>query len=323
MAGQTWAIDQDGGFLANPPLSQKLRHATQPKMQFRQITRVEPGFGKNKGEQLDFDKVMNVQTGGGKFAEENKIPETKFLIKQASLLIDQYGLSVPFTGKLEVLSEFDPRNPIQTALTNDMAKTIDKAVSDEAKTGKIIAVPTLIDTVAWDSDGTPTDTATVNINMIHIKDIVDAMKVGIFGSTVLRPVPPMPDGFYVCVASVKFLRGIIDDPDFQDAADYAAPDMRLSGEIGRNPIYKVRFLEHTFTTSLSNGKGTGSVLGEAIFFGDDAIIEGVAIPEEIRAKVPTNYGLDKGIAWYFLGGWKRAWDASDDTETRIVRVTSA
>lgn len=73
---------------------------------------------------------------------------------------------------------------------------------------------------------------------------------------------------------------------------------------------------------MSAAIGANSI-GEAVIFGDDAVIEGVVIPEEIRAKVPDDYGRSKGIAWYFLGGWKRVWDFAADGEQRIVHVTSA
>lgn len=321
MAGQTWQLDSEGGHLANPPLSAQLRHATQPMLQFRQVVRVEPGFGKNKGDTLDFNKVGNVQTKGGKFSEQEKIPETKVLLKKGSLVMDQYGNSIPWTGKLETLSEFDPRDPIQQALKNDQAKVIDETIATEAKTGNLIYIPTGPATGVFDTDGTPSTASVGNITTFHIKEIIDAMATGIFGATTLRPVPKFANGKYLCIASRKFLRGIKDDPDWVNASQYAQPQKLLSGEVGE--YYEVKFLEETYTTSLSNGVGGGSALGEAIFFGFDAIIEGVAVPEELRAKIPGNYGLDKGIAWYFLGGWKRTWDSSIDGEERIVRVTSS
>ena len=30
---------------------------------------------------------------------------------------------------------------------------------------------------------------------------------------------------------------------------------------------------------------------------------GVAVPEEMRGKIPTDYGRSKGVAWYYLGGF--------------------
>ena len=33
------------------------------------------------------------------------------------------------------------------------------------------------------------------------------------------------------------------------------------------------------------------------------VAEAVAIPEELRGKIPGDYGRNKGIAWYYLGGF--------------------
>jgi hypothetical protein len=32
-------------------------------------------------------------------------------------------------------------------------------------------------------------------------------------------------------------------------------------------------------------------------------MEGITIPEEMRAKIPTDYGRSKGVAYYYLGGF--------------------
>ena len=39
------------------------------------------------------------------------------------------------------------------------------------------------------------------------------------------------------------------------------------------------------------------------FFGEDTVAEAVAVPEEIRGKLPGDYGRDKGVAWYALLGF--------------------
>jgi hypothetical protein len=33
------------------------------------------------------------------------------------------------------------------------------------------------------------------------------------------------------------------------------------------------------------------------------VAEGIAIPEEMRAKIPTDFGRSKGVAWYALLGF--------------------
>ena len=64
------------------------------------------------------------------------------------------------------------------------------------------------------------------------------------------------------------------------------------------------------------------MFGEAIFFGADAVREGIAIPEEIRIDLPKDFGRDQGIAWYYLGGYVKTWDYSTDSEEHIIHLTS-
>ena len=39
------------------------------------------------------------------------------------------------------------------------------------------------------------------------------------------------------------------------------------------------------------------------FFGNDTVAEAIAVPEEMRGKIPSDYGRSKGVAWYYLGGF--------------------
>lgn len=329
MAKQQWAVSADGGFLANPPLSKKLRHAAQPLMKFRQFVRTEEGFGKNRGDTLDFDKISNVQTRGGQLSESAKMPETKYQIVKDSLVITEFGNSVPFTGKLEMLSEFDINNPTQKTLRDDMAKVFDTEISTEFKDTQTLYIPTGEASGTFDLDGTASTQAASNMTIFHIKELVDALRTGDFGTqgtNDLNPVPPFtgPQGEYIMVTSVRGARGLKDDSEFEEWMKYTQPDRLIRGEVGR--IYGVRVVEQNFTGSLSNGVGASSVLGEAVIFGDDPVIEGVAVPEELRAKIPSDYGRDKAIGWYFLGGWKLTWKHTNTDlipESHVIFITSS
>lgn len=326
MAGQQWAISADGGFFANPPLSKELRKASQPMMKFRQYVRPVEGFGKEKGDSIDFDAVTNVQTQGGKIAETAKMPETKFQIVKQSLVVDEFGNSIPYTGKLEALSQFNPTNPIQRAIRDDMAKVFNKEVATEMKKTKTLYIPTGAASGTFDNDGTPSTQATSNMTVFHIKEIVDAMRNGLFGTSTFNTVPAYtgPEGDYIGIFSVKAARGIKDDNEFEEWHKYTSSEKLMTGEIGR--VYKTRIIESNHTDALSEKKGLSDVLGQALIFGADPIVEGVAVPEEVRAKVPQDFGRDKAIGWYFLGGWKIVWGfLSTDTlpESHIVLVTSS
>ena len=332
MAGQVWAVSADGGFLANPDLSKKMRKASQPMMKFRQFVRPVDGFGKSKGDTVDFDKISNVQTSGGKLTESVKIPETKYQIVKDSLVVDEYGNSVPYTGKLEAMSEFDINNPTQRALRDDMAKVFDKAVRDEMANTRTLYIPSGLQSGTFDNDGTATNTAASNLTVFHIKDIVDAFKTGDYGTdgtNDFNSVPPFtgPDGDYIAILSVFAARGIKDDPEWEEWHKYSQPESLIKGEVGR--LWGCRVIESNNTAVLSNTLAS-NVLGEGFVFGDDPVIEGIAVPEELRAKIPQDYGRDKGVAWYFLGGWKLTWRTSSSgpgndviQESHVIHITSA
>lgn len=315
MAGQQWQVSADGGYLANPELSKEIRHVAQPLMLFRQFVRPDSAVGKNKGDTFDYDRVSNVATAGGALTEGVNIPETKVTISKSQLTIAEYGNSVPYTGKLEALSKFSPSNLVTVALKNDQAKVLDRAAAAKFTGCKIKYTPTGTSgspTGTFDTDGAVSTAATRNCAVYDVEEIRDYLK-----STVHAP---LYDGQnYVGIGSTGFVRAIQRDrTEFQTAAQYGDPERLFSSEVGR--IRNVRFVEET--NVLANSLGTTPYKGEAVIFGEDPVVEGIAIAEEIRAKVPGDYGRDKGVAWYFLGGWKEVWDTANDGEARIIHITS-
>ena len=311
MAQQLWVTDSLGGFLGNAKLSKQLRFAAQPLMKFRQFCQVKGALGANKNDTLTFDKVRNISTQGGTLVETDTIPENEFTIGQGTLTITEYGNSIPYTGKLDALAEFDVDNAITVTLRNDMAKVLDLGVSDqflecEAKYFPTASSTFLINTHTDGSAASGTETGTGNMNDFHAKQCIDELKK--------LSVGPYDGKDYICIASINALRGIKDSTDWTDAAKYGDPDRLFTGEVGR--FYGCRFIEENHI--LSNTQSDGSTNGEAIFFGADACMEGIAVPEELRAKVPTDYGRSMGVAWYALVGWKKIWDLTNDSEPHII-----
>ena len=62
----------------------------------------------------------------------------------------------------------------------------------------------------------------------------------------------------------------------------------------------MRFVEQT---NIAKESWTGAKSDWLFFMGGDTVAEGIAVPEEMRGKIPTDYGRSKGIAWYYLGGF--------------------
>jgi len=314
MAGQYWQVNTAGGYLANPRLSRTIRHAAQPLMKFRQFVRPEPGFGKNVGDRIEFIRISNVQNAGGPLEETQKIPETNVVISKGAVIVREYGNSIPYTGKLEALAEFSVENIWTVALRDDMAKVLDKACYEAFAQAKVKYTPTgtaSSPSYQISTNGTPAATATRDITLADIKNVIDYMK------QVLK-VPPYDGENYVAIVSSYVARKIMDSQDFIEAAKYGDPERLFRGEIGR--IYKCRFVEET--NALSVVLGTTSYIGECIVFGADPVVEGVVIPEEIRAKIPEDYGRSKGVAWYYMGGFAPTWDTGNPGEAKIVHITS-
>ncbi len=69
--------------------------------------------------------------------------------------------------------------------------------------------------------------------------------------------------------------------------------------------------------------GAGTAYASAVFLGGDAVMEGIAVAEELRSDVPTDLGRSKAIGWYYLGGFQKIWSYDSDTQENIVHVTSA
>lgn len=56
---------------------------------------------------------------------------------------------------------------------------------------------------------------------------------------------------------------------------------------------------------------------------EDTVAEAIAIPEEMRGKIPEDFGRSKGIAWYYLGGFGIVHTTTNPTQGRIVKWDSA
>ena len=46
---------------------------------------------------------------------------------------------------------------------------------------------------------------------------------------------------------------------------------------------------------------TNGLSSWCLFFGADTVIEAPAVPEEIRAKLPQDFGRDNAVAYYYMG----------------------
>lgn len=327
MAGQLWATNSLGGFFYALNLSDELREALQPMSRFRQFCDIGDAGGKHKGQTWSWDVVSDVATAGGTLVETNTMPETQFTIAQGTLTVNEYGNSVPYSGKLEDLSKFSVRKPVMTALRNDANKTLDRAAYAQFYLTPLrvqasgAGAGTSSTAVTLTTNGTMTITNSIAFNTSHLKGIVDVMKE--------RNIPAYVGDDYMAVAWPSTLRTFKNN--LESLHQYTESGIKLifNGEIGR--YENVRFVEQTncskgVTSTGSSGTAWGNgALSDWIFFmGEDTVMEGVVDPVEMRAKIPTDYGRSKGVAWYALEGFGLVHTTANGAgQARVVMWDSA
>lgn len=322
MAGQVWAVNSLGGFMYSRQLSNVLRMAVQPLVKFRQFADVRDASqqGKKKGDIFTWDVFSDVATAGGNLVETNTMPETNFTITQGTLTISEAGNSVPYSGKLDNLSKFPVMELIQKVLKNDAVKSFDRLAWYQFDQTQLRVVPTGgTDTAAvtLTTNGTATLTNSVAFNNGHAKSIVDLMKE--------RNIPAYMGDDYYALAWPSTLRTFKNNLETIHQYSEAGFKLIMNGEIGR--YENVRYVEQT---NIVKGRSTDGLTGTAwtngksdwiFFFGNDTVAEAIAVPEEMRGKIPSDYGRSKGVAWYYLGGFGIVHTLASNA--RIVKWDSA
>lgn len=305
MAGQLWGTSSLGGYMYSLNLSKELRISLRPIVKFRQFADVKDAAhqGLSKGDTFHWNVYSTVANGGGTLTEGNAIAETNFTITQGTMSITERGNSLPFTSKLDDLSEQPVKEIISKVLKIDCAQVLDDMIADQIDTTPLRVVPTggtATDSVVLTTNGTATATNNVALGKDHIKAVVDVLKE--------RSVPSYEGDDYFCLAWPTTFRTLKNN--LESISQYVETGFQMirNGETGR--YEGVRFIEQTYRAKGGSASGMGTAAGAwtngksdwAVFFGADTVAEAVAIPEEIRGKIPTDYGRSRGIAWYYLGG---------------------
>lgn len=313
MAGQVWLTNSLGGYMWSPNLSKVLRMAVQPLTKFRQFADIKDAAvqGKGMGDAFHWNVYSDVATQGTVLTEGTAMPTTNFVITQGTMTVTELGNSVPYSSKLDDLSEQPVKEIISKVLKNDAKKAFDIAAEAQFRLSPLVVVPTggtSTSAVTLTTNGTATATNNVAMGKNHVKAIVDIMKE--------RNVPPYVQDDYISLAHPTTFRQLKNDLEAVHQYVDAGFQMILNGEIGR--YESVRFVEQTniakagFSNGLSNW---------AYFFGNDTVAEGIVIPEEMRGMIPGDYGRQRGVAWYYLGGFGIVQTAA--AQARIVRWSSA
>lgn len=321
------------GFLFSLNLSKVLRMSVQPLQKFRQFCDGKDATqqGLNKGDQFHWNVYSDISAQGRVLLETNAMPESNFTIIQGTLTITEAGNSVPYSGKLDNLSMQPVKEIIRKVLKNDARKAFDILAFTEFDKCAIRVCPTggnsttALDVTTTGKAGCVT-TNNIAMGKAHVKLIVDMMKE--------RDIPPYEADDYYALSHPSTYRSFKDE--LEDVHKYVEEGQQkiMNGEMGR--FESTRFIEQTF---IPKGGAVDSATFDpytrtadawnnaksswAFFMGEDTVAEAIAIPEEMRGKIPDDYGRSKGIAWYYLGGFGIVHTTSNPTQGRIVKWESA
>jgi hypothetical protein len=148
-----------------------------------------------------------------------------------------------------------------------------------------------------------------------------------------RNIPPAMGDDYYAVAWPTTYRSFKDELEAIHKYVETGFQFIMNGEIGR--YEGTRFVEQTnivkggaVVGDGGTGAWSGGVSDWCFFFGEDTVAEAIAVPEEIRGKIPGDYGRNRGVAWYYLGGFgivhpHSTEDSSSNINARIVLWDSA
>ena len=323
---QLWATNTLGGYFYSLNLSDILRQALQPAVKFRQFADVQDASqqGKKKGDTFTWDRVSNLAVRGTTLTETNTMPETQFTITQGTLTITELGNSIPYSGKLEELSKFSVRDTVMRVLKNDATRTLDAHCHTQFNlTPNRIGAATTT-SVVLSTAGTCTTTNSQAFNNTHAKLIVDIMKEA--------NVPAYTADDYYAIAWPSTYRTFKNNLESIHQYTETGMTMIMNGEIGR--YENVRYVEQTnvpkggaadtttFNAYTNTADAWNGGFSDWIFFlGEENVAEGIAVPEEVRAKIPTDFGRSKGVAWYAMLGYGLVHTTTD--QARVYKWDSA
>lgn len=284
-------------------LSKEFRRELQPATKFRQFADVKNAFGKHNGEAFHWNIYSDIASQSGTLVETNTMPESSFTVTQGTGTVNERGISIPYSGKLEALADHDVKQIVNVALKDDAKKNMDIAAWEQFDATPLRVVPTggtSTTAVTLTTNGTATLTNSVDFGLDHAKAIVDTMKE--------RDIAPYTGDDYYAISHPTTYRPFKNE--LEDIHQYSDAGFQLikNGEVGR--YENVRYIEQThipkggaadsttFNPSTRTADEWDNGLSSWIFFfGEDTVVEGISCVEQIRAKIPSDYGRSKGIAW--------------------------
>lgn len=301
-----WETSADGGYMYSDELSDTLRMELQPLCRFRQLCEPDPGAmekGLHRGDKHYWNVYSDVATQGRRLNELSPMPETSGTVSQSNLTVYEAGNSVPITSKVTMLAKHDVYAIVTKQLKNDARKYFDIESFEQFDACKLRAAPTSgtsTTAITMTENASTATTNNVAMGTGHVKAIGDEMRE--------RNIPGSRGDDYIAISHPTTFRPFKNE--LESIKQYTGEGMAdvYSGEVGRYEGF--RFIEQTFipkggaidSTTFDPYTGTADAWNNAksswaFFAGADTVNEAIVVPEEIRGKLPGDFGRSNGIAW--------------------------
>lgn len=282
----SWTFDAPSGTYKNHALSSDIRRQAVADTVFMRFARVEPGYGKKRGESVTITRVLALPLAN-RVSETDRLPSGRPAIESKQVSVSLWGFKIPVTELEKNLTHFDIMSPFQATLRDQMRLTMDKMVADAAKLTPYRYVPTTTGGT-FTTNSTFSGTSTRNFGVQDLRRLYDELHGTL-------KVPTFKNGKYIGILSTLAARGIKNDPEYKDWLAPTTSEPLMNGRL--KDIEGFSLFETNHYDALDNSAGTSTTTGEAVFFGADSLGLVQVMAPEIRAGMPEELGTMQEVGW--------------------------
>ena len=290
-------------------LTEFIRHAAQELLGFAQLCNPPTGgaLGRGRGDTVQYTFFPNLSTSGGVLSENEEIPEGSLVPISGTYVVQEYGNSTRWTGKLEALSRLPLEDGLVQALINDMRKAQNTAAFTEFNgTHWLASFNSTADEFV--KNNTLTVVANEDLSLANLRFVVRKARANL--------IPYFDGESYVFISGVDSIDALRYDSAVTTMLQHDSGRAALNGEVGR--IAQCRLVEdnHKIVKIGATQFDTGFLVGA------DACIAEYALPPEVRAQ-DKDFGRSIAVAWYFIAAWKKIYNQTLHSKEHVIKVTTA
>lgn len=298
-------------------LTDYIRHAAQEMQGFAQLCNPPTGeaLGRGRGDTVQYTFFPNLSVSGGVLTENEEMPEGSLVPISGTYVVQEYGNSTRWSGKLAELARLPIEDGLVQALIDDMHKAQNTAAYTEFNSTSWIA------TFNSTADEFRTDGVAASFTNVANEDLTLA-NLRFLTKTARKNLIPYFDGeSYIYISGVDSLDNLRYDSTVTTMLQYDSGRAALNGEVGR--IAQCRLVEdnHKIAKVGGSSSGAGANLDVGFLVGADAVINEYALPPEVRAQ-DKDYGRSIGVAWYFIAAWKKIYSQTLHSKEHVIAVRS-